>query len=243
MKTIGIIPARYCSSRFPGKPLADICGKSMIRRVYEASKSASLIDEVFVATDDERIATEVRSFGGNVVLTSQGHSSGTSRIAEAVVHLDAEIVINIQGDEPFIDGTMIDELADVMKSNNDIYMATMCSRLTEPSTFADENVVKVVSDLYGYALYFSRSVIPFPRNAKNLKIYEHIGIYGYTRSFLERYIVLEETPLCIAESLEQLKVLEHGYKIFLVETKYAHSAFGINTPEDLERARSRIKDN
>lgn len=241
MKTIGIIPARYRSSRFPGKPLADICGKSMIHRVYEAAKSASLLDEVFVATDDERIAKEVGSFGGNAVLTSQEHLSGTSRIAEAVARLDADIIINIQGDEPFIDGMMIDELTDVMKSNNDVYMATMCSRLMEPSTFTDENVVKVVSDIFGYALYFSRSVIPFPRNAENLKIYEHLGVYGYTRNFLEKYTALKETPLCIAESLEQLKVLEHGYRIFVVETKHGHNTFGINTPGDLEKARGRIK--
>ena len=237
MKTIGVIPSRYGSTRLPGKPLKDICGKSLVQRVYEAVQGASLIDEVIVATDDERIMGEVARFGGRAVMTSPEHPNGTSRIAEAAGALDVDLVINIQGDEPFIRGAMIDELVEVMTTRRDIYMATLCYQLKDERDFRNENVVKVVSDLSGYALYFSRSMIPFPRKIEGLKVYEHLGIYGYTKEFLNRYITLEDTPLSMTESLEQLKVLEHGYRIFVVESEYEYQALSIDTPEDLEKAR------
>ena len=237
MKTIGVIPSRYGSTRLPGKPLKDICGKSLVQRVYEAVQGASLIDEVIVATDDERIMGEVARFGGRAVMTSPEHPNGTSRIAEAAGALDVDLVINIQGDEPFIRGAMIDELVEVMTTRRDIYMATLCCELKDERDFRNENVVKVVSDLSGYALYFSRSMIPFPRKIEGLKVYEHLGIYGYTKEFLNRYITLEDTPLSMTESLEQLKVLEHGYRICVVESEYEYQALSIDTPEDLEKAR------
>lgn len=237
MKTIGVIPSRYGSTRLPGKPLKDICGKSMVQRVYEAVQSASLIDEVIVATDDARIVDAVESFGGKAVLTSENHPNGTSRIAEAVDPLDVDLVINIQGDEPFIKAEMVDELVEVMRAQRDIYMATLCYQLTDPATFTNENVVKVVSDVHGYALYFSRSMIPFPRNPETQKVYEHLGIYGYTKDFLMKYLELPDTPLCKTESLEQLKVIENGYRIFVVESKHDYHALSIDTLEDLEEAR------
>ena len=241
MKTIGVIPSRYGSTRLPGKPLKDICGKSMVQRVYEAVQGASMIDDVIVATDDERIVEEVRSFGGRAVITSPKHPNGTSRIAEAVESLDVDLVINIQGDEPFIRGVMIDELLEVMIKDPGISMATLCYQLTDPATFTNENVVKVVSDIHGNALYFSRSMIPFPRKADALKVYEHLGIYGYRKDFLQKYIALEDTPLSMTESLEQLKVLEHGYRIFVVETEHEYHALSIDTQEDLEEARRIIQ--
>lgn len=242
MRTIGVIPSRYGSTRLPGKPLKDICGKSMVQRVYEAVQGASLIDDVVVATDDRRIMEEVSRFGGKAVMTSPDHPNGTSRIAEAVSAMDVDLVINIQGDEPFIRGVMIDELVEVLTANQEIYMATLCYQLSDPETFTNENVVKVVSDLSGYALYFSRSMIPFPRKTEGLKVYEHLGIYGYTKDFLSRYISLEDTPLSRIESLEQLKVLEHGYRIYVVETKHEYHALSIDTVEDLEEARRLIQE-
>lgn len=241
MKTIGVIPSRYGSTRLPGKPLKDICGKSMVQRVYEAVKESLLLDDVMVATDDERIVDAVRDFGGKAVLTSPDHPNGTSRIAEAVGAMDVDLVINIQGDEPFIKPVMIDELLEVMMADSQISMATLCYQLTDPATFTNENVVKVVSDINGNALYFSRSMIPFPRKADILNVYEHLGIYGYTKDFLKKYISLEDTPLSITESLEQLKVLEHGYKIYVVETKHEYHALSIDTQEDLEEARRIIQ--
>jgi len=242
MRIIGVIPSRYGSTRLPGKPLKDICGKSMVQRVYEAVQEASLVDEVIVATDDNSILEEVGRFGGKAVMTSPEHPNGTSRIAEAVSDMDADLVVNIQGDEPFIRGVMIDELVQVMVSDPEISMATLCYEIRNEADFSNQNVVKVVSDLSGYALYFSRSMIPFPRRSQGLKVYEHLGIYGYRKDFLERYITLEDTPLARTESLEQLKVLEHGYRIFVVESKHDYQALSIDTPEDLEEARRILKE-
>ena len=169
MKVIGVIPSRYSSTRLPGKPLKDICGKSMVQRVYERAKQSKLLDEVIVATDDKRIVEEVERFKGKAVMTSVDHSNGTSRIAEAVKNLDVDLVINIQGDEPFIRFEMIDELTEILIKNNNILIATLCYELHEKNKFRDENVVKVVCDIHRNALYFSRSLIPFPRKRKIIK--------------------------------------------------------------------------
>jgi len=241
MKVVGIIPSRYGSSRLPGKPLKDICGKSMVQRVYERAKQSKLLDEVIVATDDKRITEEVKRFKGKAVMTSVNHPNGTSRIAEAVKNLDVDLVINIQGDEPFIRFEMIDELVKVLVKDKDKVMATLCYELNDKNKYQDENVVKVVCDIYGNALYFSRSLIPYPRKEINFKVYEHIGIYGYRKSFIQKFVKLKDTPLSIIESLEQLKVLEHGYKLFVVATKYDYDALSIDTQEDLEEARRIIK--
>ena len=236
MKIVGIIPARYGSTRLPGKPIKDICGKPMIRHVYERVQQSRLIDEVIVATDDERIIRAVDTFNGKAVMTSVEHPNGTSRAAEAVKDMNVDIIINIQGDEPFIEPEMIDEVAEALINNEETPTATLCCRISEEK-FNDENVVKVVRDINGNALYFSRSLIPFPRKRENHLVFEHIGIYGYTKSFLLKYIELKDTPLSVTESLEQLRILENGYNIMVVETKYPYEALSIDTEEDLESAR------
>jgi len=241
MKVVGVIPSRYSSTRLPGKPLKDICGKSMVQRVYERAKQSKLLDEVIVATDDKRIIEEVDRFKGKAVMTSVNHPNGTSRIAEAVKDIDADLVINIQGDEPLIRYEMIDELIKVLIKDKGKVMATLCYKLNDKNKYQDENVVKVVCDIHRNALYFSRSLIPFPRKKENYKVYEHIGIYGYRKSFLQEFVKLDNTPLSIIESLEQLKVLEYGYKLYVAETKYDYNALSIDTQEDLEEARKIIE--
>ena len=237
MRTVGIIPARYASTRLPGKPLKDIGGKPMIQHVYERVQTATLIDEVIVATDDDRIVAAVEAFGGHAQLTAADHPNGTSRAAEVVAELDVDIVVNIQGDEPLIKSEMIDELAQVMHDDPDLESATLCYQIPE-ALYPDPNVVKVVWDREGYALYFSRSLIPYPRDATNHSAYEHIGIYAYTKEFLLTYIELPETPLSTTESLEQLKILEHGHRMKVIQTSVNYEALSVDTEEDLERVRA-----
>lgn len=238
MNIVGIIPARYKSTRFPGKPLADICGKPMIQHVYErARKSVSLCD-VLVATDDERIFAAVEAFGGKAVITDSDLPNGTARCEQALRLWGgkAEAVINVQGDEPLLDPRMIDEVAGLLEDDD---CATLCREL--PDDFANPNTVKVVIALDGHALYFSRSVIPYKRNASDLPIYQHIGIYGYRADFLRDYVSLPATPLSDAESLEQLKILEHGYKIRVKVTESLGASIGVDTPEDIEIVRKMIR--
>lgn len=238
MKILGIIPARYSSTRFPGKPLADILGKPMILRVYERAKMSDALSDVVVATDDERIFDCVKSAGVNAVMTDSSLPNGTARCEQALRIFGGEFdaVINVQGDEPLLDPLMIDETAELLGEN---YCATLCSELSED--FANPNIVKVVMTLEGYALYFSRSLIPFKRNASSLPVYQHIGIYGYSTEFLKKYVSLSDTPLSMAESLEQLKILEHGYKIRVSVTKSTRQSIGVDTPEDLEKVRELLK--
>jgi len=239
MKTIGVIPARYASTRLPGKPLLDIGGKPMIQHVYERSRKASRIDDVIVATDDHRIIEAVEGFGGRAVMTSRDHRNGTSRAAEVVANMDVELVVNIQGDEPLIMPEMIDELVEVMRADAELTSATLCYEISE-AHFLDPNVVKVVRDKNDLALYFSRSLIPYGRDMTHQRVYEHIGVYAYSRAFLLEFIALEDTPLSVTESLEQLKILEHGYRMKVTETRYRYEALSIDTPDDLERARTII---
>ena len=235
---LGIIPARYASTRFPGKPLADICGKSMIEHVYERALKAKSLCGVLVATDDERIFNVVKNFKGQAVMTDQNLPNGTSRCEQAakIFNEDVDAVINIQGDEPLLDPLMIDEVAELLNEN---YCATLCSELKED--FNNPNIVKVVMSQDNYALYFSRSLIPYKRNKIKLKIFQHIGIYGYSFEFLKKYVTLPSTPLSEAESLEQLKILENGYKIKIKETNSKNKSLGVDTPEDLEIVREIIK--
>lgn len=235
MKTIGIIPARWASSRLPGKPLADLCGKPVVQHVYEQCLKAQSLAQVIVATDDERILNAVAAFGGQAVMTASSHPNGTSRVAEAASRVECDYVINIQGDEPMIDPRMIDQLVGIL-IHSDEPMATLAAPLTSAPEAADPNNVKVVFDRKGRALYFSRSVIPFARCGTPV-IYKHIGIYGYRKDFLPVYLSLSETPLAEAESLEQLRALEHGYGIAVAVSAYPDSGVGINTPHDLELAR------
>ncbi len=234
-KVVGLIPARWGSSRFPGKPLHPILGKPLVQHVWERVSRCSRLDAVAVATDDERIRAAAESFGALALMTRADHPSGSDRLAEAVQQFPtAEIVVNIQGDEPLIDPALVDQLADVLLADPDIAMATAACPLDSFDTagdYGDRNVVKVVLSLSGEALYFSRSPIPFPRNEPSVPAYRHLGIYAYRREFLENYVRWEPTPLERAESLEQLRALEHGARIRVVTT--SHVAPGVDTPEQV----------
>lgn len=234
-KAIGIIPARYGSSRFPGKPLADICGKPMVVRVYERAMQAQSLDEVLVATDDERILDAVKSHGGVAVMTAKSHPNGTNRLVEAAANRDAEFFINIQGDEPLLDPRMIDQIVAAMGENPAIPVVTMGKPIRDG--LDEPNVVKVVTDLKGFALYFSRSVIPYPRHAEFQHCAEHIGIYGYTQEFLRHFLDLAVGDLEKCESLEQLRVLENGHKIRVLTWNFPYEGLSVDSEADLERVR------
>ena len=242
-RVAGIIPARYASTRLPGKPLAPIAGKPMIQRVFERSQGAEGLDIVCVATDDERIAEVVRGFGGQAIMTKPEHPSGTDRLAEAVQNLEADIVVNIQGDQPFIDPVMFQEGVQPLLDDPQLPMATLMHPISKKEDLSDTGVVKVVVDLNGDALYFSRSLIPYPEKDVAHSVYEHVGLYVYRTDFLLKLAQLPPTPLERIESLEQLRVLEHGYKLHVVETHcddHELSGFSIDTQEDIERAEAMI---
>ena len=244
-KIVGIIPARYDSTRFPGKPLALIAGKTMIERVYEQAKKSSSLKRVVVATDDNRIAETVRSFGGDVILTRTDHPSGTDRCAEAVSKLDEhfDAVINIQGDEPFIQPGQIDLLAGALAEEN-VDIATLVKIIRSHDELINENIPKVVIASNGDALYFSRQPIPFMKNFKTEhwlpqhNYFKHIGIYGYQASILPRLTQLQQGVLEKIESLEQLRWLEHGFKIRTRITEF--ETIAVDTPEDLQRAQQYV---
>lgn len=237
MKFLGIIPARYASTRLEGKPLKDICGHSLIEWVYKRCLKSKL-DEIIVATDDERIFQEVTRFGGKAMMTSKNHINGTSRLAEVCKTMtEYDVIINVQGDEPLVEAEMIDTIIEAFQKET-LVMCTLKHKLTNWEDIENPNQVKVVTNQKEYALYFSRSVIPYPR-VENMDLYfKHIGIYGYTREFVLEYAGLESTALENAESLEQLRVLEKGYAIKVLETK--HQSLGVDTVEDLEKIRDHI---
>ena len=236
MKVVGVIPARYRSARLEGKPLAEIGGKPMIQHVYERSAESKLLDDLLVATDDERIFNAVRAFGGKAVMTSREHPSGMDRVAEAAEKSDADVVVNIQGDEPFISPQVLDQLVQPFTVDGDLEMSTLARRITEEEPLRDPNVVKVVFDHNGSALYFSRALIPHPRRPDEHQAYEHIGLYAYRKSFLLEYAKMPPTALERTEALEQLRALENGRRIRVVVTE-DHLGLSVDTPEDLERAR------
>ena len=220
MKFLGVIPSRYASTRLEGKPLKDICGHTMVEWVYKRALKSKL-DGVVVATDDERIVDEVKSFGGNVILTRKDHINGTSRIAEVCeTYTDYDVIVNIQGDEPLIEPDMINSIIDSFIEDSTIPMSTLKYKLTDMAEIENPNAVKVVTDKNDFAIYFSRSVIPYPRNLNMDNYYKHVGIYGYKRDFVMEYAKMASTPLELSESLEQLRVLENGYKIKVLETPY-----------------------
>ncbi len=238
MRIIGVIPARYKSSRLEGKPLADIHGKSMVQHVYERARRASCLDDIVVATDDERIRSTVESFGGTAVMTSADHRSGTDRVAEAVRGMDADVIVNIQGDEPMLDPAMLAEVVDPFRSGASAGVVTLKKRVMHESEFADPGVVKVVTDPAGYALYFSRSLIPYPRQrTPRFAVFEHLGLYAYTRSALMQLAELPPSELEEIESLEQLRALENGIRILVIETASRQEMLSVDTQADLERAR------
>ena len=233
MKAICIIPARYASTRLPGKPLRLIAGLPMICRVYQRASLASKVDATVVATDDQRIFDAVVEHGGRAVMTRADHSTGTDRLAEAVQSFpDAELIINVQGDEPLINPNLIDELISQFEHDEQLNMATVAVELNEQSEINNPNNVKVVTDRNRNALYFSRSPLPFERNKNRSKTYKHIGIYAYRRNFLLEYASMESTPLEQAESLEQLRALENGHKIKVIIS--ADKFIGVDTEEDLQ---------
>ena len=244
MKVLGIIPSRYESTRFPGKSLIDIMGKTMIQRVYEQAKKSKQLDDLVVATDDQRIFEEVKGFGGSVIITGKHHKNGTERCLEVAESLQAQFVVNIQGDEPFIQPEQIDKLCSIISSDTDL--ATLIKRIKDPSDLGNPNLVKVVKSLDDHALYFSRSPIPFDRSMNKAptlpskKIYwKHIGIYAYRTEVLSQIVKLEESALEKMESLEQLRWLENGYKIKTAETHF--ESMGIDTPEDLDHLIAKMK--
>ncbi|MHA1683519.1 MAG: 3-deoxy-manno-octulosonate cytidylyltransferase [Promethearchaeota archaeon] len=238
-KIVCIVPSRYGSSRLPGKPLADLGGKTVVQRTYEKAKAA--VDRVIVATDDERIADVVKKFGGEFVMTRDDHESGSDRIAEVAEKIDADIIVNVQGDEPFLDPRQIGEALEPLLNDDSIVMSTLSVKIVDEEELKKPGVVKVVSDLDGNALYFSRSIIPYPRKPEHCEFFEHVGIYVYRKDFLLKFVSWQPTKLELAEGLEQMRVMEHGYKIRVIETKYPRAAPCIDTPEDLEQAREYLK--
>jgi 3-deoxy-manno-octulosonate cytidylyltransferase (CMP-KDO synthetase) len=248
MKIIAIIPARYGSTRFEGKPLVNILGKSMIQRVYEGVSQSRLIEEVLVATDDQLIFKEVHRFGGQAVMTSSSHRTGTDRIAEVARKKKAEIIVNVQGDEPLIQGKTVDKAIRPMVRDKTLPMSTLATPLEDMEEWLNPNVVKLTVDQDGFALYFSRSPIPFPQGfnleaafrtspkrikAPHQKALRHIGLYVYRRDFLLRYANMKPTPLEEIEKLEQLRVLENGYRIRVAVVDY--KPFHVDTPQDLPK--------
>lgn len=239
MKILGIIPARFASTRFPGKPLVEIGGKTMIQRVYEQTSKSKLISEIVVATDNEQIKSHVLAFGGTAMITSETHQSGTDRCQEVVNNLNAtyDFVINIQGDEPFIAPEQIDLLAQNLKKETEI--ATLYKKISDEEQLFNTNVPKVIKNQNQEAIYFSRHPIPFLRGVenqnwlKNYEFYKHIGLYAYRTDILAKITKLKVSLLEKAESLEQLRWLESGFKINLIETHL--ETFGIDSPEDLKK--------
>lgn len=223
----GIIPARYGATRFPGKPLAMIAGKPLIQRVYEQARKAKNLQRLIIATDDERIMSAARAFGADVQMTSPDHQSGTERVAEVAEGLDTPIIINIQGDEPLLQGQMIDDLVGVLQDDS-IPMATLASKVTELERIQNQDIVKVVADKNGKALYFSRSPLPF-QSADYFN--QHIGIYGYQKEFLMQFHALPVSRLEACEKLEQLRALENGYTIKIISTPF--QVLSVDTPEDI----------
>lgn len=233
MKIIGIIPARYESSRFPGKPLIDLKGKSMIQRVYEGAAKAAMLDRVIVATDDERIYDEVIRFGGDVAMTSQEHRTGTERCGEVAKELDADIIINVQGDEPLVDHRQLDLLCNAFKDSS-VQIATLAIKKVTPDDLQNPNRIKIVLDKHMDALYFSRSPIPSAVNAiESFDFYRHIGLYAYRSETLQQLVKLDPTALERAESLEQLRWMYYAYKVRVVETDIETP--NIDVPEDVQK--------
>ncbi len=245
MQFVGIIPARFASTRFPGKPLADIGGKTMIQRVYEQASKA--LEQVYVATDDERIAVNVQSFNGNVIMTSKDHKSGTDRCSEAIrkiispeLNIKFDVVINIQGDEPFIKPEQIRLLKSCFEDET-VQIATLAKKITEKDEIFNPNVVKVIRNKEALAIYFSRSPIPFVRNEPNenwavsFQFLKHLGIYAYRVPVLKEITALPSSSLELAESLEQNRWLENGYKIYVETTDF--ETIAIDTPDDLEKVK------
>jgi 3-deoxy-manno-octulosonate cytidylyltransferase (CMP-KDO synthetase) len=241
MKIIAMIPARYEASRFPGKLLKDLAGKSVIMRTYDATVATGLFDEVYVVTDSELIYSEVLKYHGKVIMSQKTHETGSDRIAEAVEFIDTDIVINVQGDEPFVNGQILKKLIDAFQSDieNQIDVASLIFPLDHKEDIENPNHVKVVVDHNHFALYFSRSPIPYPRDASSATYYQHIGVYAFRKEALMRFTKLPMDPLEKTEKLENLRFLVNGMKVKMLITDY--KSIGIDVPEDLDKAIKRFK--
>jgi len=243
MKVIGIIPARYASTRLPGKPLVDICGKTMIQRVVEQTRKSSLINDVIVATDDARIESAVKAFHGTVAMTSPALQSGSDRIAAVAKGLDADIIVNIQGDEPLIDPHLIDQTIRLLVDDPDAVAGTAVKKITDQNDISNPNVVKAVLDNRNCALYFSRAPIPFERDPDfgtlGHSFYKHFGLYVYRSDFLQTFTLLRPSRLEQIEKLEQLRILENGYRVKCAVTDY--DSFPVDTPDDLAHVQKLVQ--
>lgn len=236
-RILGVIPSRYASSRLPGKPLLEIGGKTMLEHVYRRAVASGVFFRVIIATDDHRIYDAADKFGADVLMTRSDHPDGSSRVAEIAAKIDTDYVINIQGDEPMLDPRMLRELANGLIADPEADSATVCVPITNEEDFRNPNIVKVVRSISGRALYFSRAPIPYPRNSVGCSVWEHLGIYAFTKEFLLKFVALPPTPLMQTESLEQLRILEHGYSMAVIPTKYPSEGPNVNTLEDLEAVR------
>jgi len=253
MRVVAIIPARFGSTRLPGKPLADIGGKPMIQHVYQSAAKARVLDRVIVATDDRRIEAAVKSFGGEVMMTSPNHASGTDRLAEVARKIKADLLVNVQGDLPFIHAATISRAVRPLRQNRRVPMGTVCTAIYDEAEWHDPNIVKVLTDRAGFALYFTRAPIPFVRNSvvdprgrklptrnkRRLWGFRHLGLYVYRREFLLKFARLRPTALERTESLEQLRALENGYRIYVAEVD--ERSVEVDTSEDLKRAELYLK--
>lgn len=241
MNTIAVIPARYASTRFPAKLMQDLGGKTVILRTYEAAVNTHLFQDVFVVTDSILIYDEIINNGGKAIMSVKEHESGSDRIAEAVENLDVDIVVNVQGDEPFINAAPLAKLLDIFRNDFDkkVDLASLMVEISDKAEIENPNNVKVVTDQNGFALYFSRSVIPYPRDENaGVRFMKHIGIYAFRKEALLAFYNLPMKSLEASEKLEQLRYLEYGKRIKMIET--THVGIGIDTPEDLEKARGLI---
>lgn len=231
-----LIPARYHSTRFEGKPLADIGGYPMIYHVYKNVESCRIIDYLAVATDDDRIERAVRAFGGNVIMTKDTHPTGTDRVAEAASELDADIVVNVQGDEPLVRAEMVEEAVQPLLRREDIQVTTLMTRITDLGDLTDTTVVKVVKDKNDCALFFTRAPVPYPKTRRGgYVVYKQIGLYAFRKSFLFDFTKMDETPLEMIEGVELLRAIENGYKVSVVETPY--QTISVDTLSDLYEVR------
>ena len=241
MKIIAVIPARYASTRFPAKLMQDLGGKTVITQTYEAALKTGLFEDVFVVTDADIIYNEVVGNGGKAIMSQKEHESGSDRIAEAVEHMDVDIVVNVQGDEPFINKEPLADVLEVFKNDTarNIDLASLMIHITDEEDIQNPNNVKVVTDQQNFALYFSRSIIPYPREkGAGVRYFKHIGIYAFRKHALLDFYKLPMQSLEASEKLEQLRYLEYGKKIKMIETN--HIGIGIDTPEDLDKARKML---
>lgn len=240
MKIIGVIPARYKSSRFPGKPLVDICGKPMIYWVYQQAKKVTEFSEVYIATDDERIASACEEYNMPYVMTSDCHETGSDRVAEVATKVDGDLFVNVQGDEPVINPEMIRQVISIFQEDDSVYFGSLKKEITDPEEIQATSTVKVVTDDKGDAMYFSRSVIPSNlKDGKLARVFRHVGIYAYKKDFLLAFSNMEQTELELGEGIEPLRAMQKGYKMRLKETNY--TSIGVDLPEHVARVERVIR--